>query len=73
MPGHSLQLDAIMNWELYEVWSVDEDGHEDLIDTTKSIKEARQLARGSLGDGIVECVIYAENPNGDLVEVEAIK
>jgi len=73
MPGYTLQPTSIMNWELYEVWSVDEDGHEDLIDTTKSLKEARQLARANIGDEIVECVIYVEDPNGDLVEVEAIK
>lgn len=59
-----------MNWELYEVWAVDEDGHEDLIDTTKSLKEAKQLAVESLDDA-VECVIYLEQ-DGDMVEVERI-
>lgn len=59
-----------MNWELYEVWSVSDDGHEDLVDTTKSLKEARQLAEASLIDGN-ECVIYAER-DGELVEVERI-
>lgn len=62
-----------MNWELYEVWSVDEDGHEDLVDTTKSLKEARQLARANVTDYYPECVIYAEDPNGELVEIERIK
>ena len=33
-----------MTWELYEVWS-EVDGHEELIDTTKSRKEAIQLAK----------------------------
>ena len=61
-----------MNWELYEVWAVNEDGHEDLIDTTKDLKEARQLASLNLDEGIVECVIYKENAEGDLVEVERI-
>jgi hypothetical protein len=59
-----------MNWELYEVWSVDIEGHEDLVDTTKSLKEARQLAEDYLIDGN-ECVIYAER-DGELVEVERI-
>ena len=62
-----------MNWELYEVWSVDEDGAEDLIDTTKSLKEARQIAQENITDYYVECVIYAETPEGDLVEIERIK
>jgi hypothetical protein len=61
-----------MNWELYEIWSIDEDGHEDLIDTTKSIKEAREIATAALDD-FDECVIYRENAEGDLVEVERIK
>ena len=60
-----------MTWELYEVWAVDEDGHEDLIDTTKDLKEARELAEFNLGDGVVECVIYKES-DGDLVELERI-
>ena len=62
-----------MTWELYEVWAVDEDGHEDLIDTTKDLKEARQLASLNLDEGIVECVIYKENEDGDLIEVERIR
>ena len=62
-----------MNWELYEVWSVDEDGHEDLIDTTKSLKEARAIAEANLSDYYVECIVYAEDPEGELVEIERIK
>jgi hypothetical protein len=62
-----------MNWELYEVWSVDADGHEDLIDTTKSLKEARIIARENLTDYYTECVIYREDENGDLAEVERVK
>ena len=62
-----------MNWELYEVWSVDEDGHEDLVDTTKSLKEARQLAQANITDYYVECIIYQENEEGELEELERIK
>jgi hypothetical protein len=62
-----------MNWELYEVWSVDEDGHEDLIDTTKSLKEAREIALANLTEFYVECIVYAEDPEGELVEIERIK
>jgi len=61
-----------MNWELYEVWAVTDDGHEDLIDTTKDLKEARQLASLNIDENIVECVIYREQ-DGDLVEVERIR
>ena len=60
-----------MNWELYEVWAVKLDGQEDLIDTTKSLKEAKQLAEANLDDEVIECVIYAER-DGELEEVERI-
>lgn len=62
-----------MNWELYEVWSVDIDGHEELIDTTKSLKEAKQIAEVNITDYYVECIIYAEDPEGELVELERVK
>ena len=61
-----------MNWELYEVWAVDVDGHETLIETTKSLKEARQLAEVNLDEDNVKCVIYKEDELGDLVEVERL-
>ena len=59
-----------MNWELYEVWSVDEDGHEDLIETTKSLKEARSIAQANITEYYAECVIYQEDENGELIELE---
>ena len=62
-----------MNWELYEVWSVDEDGHEDLIDTTRSLKEAREIAQANITEYYVECVIYREDEDGELVEVERVQ
>ena len=60
-----------MSWAQYEVWSVDEDGHEELIDTTNSLKEAKKLAEESLQDDIVECIIYREE-EGELGEVEVV-
>ena len=60
-----------MTWELYEVWTVNEDGHEELLDTTKSLKEAQLMARSALTDGVVECIIYKEE-DGELYEVEVL-
>ena len=63
-----------MTWVQYEVWGVDEHGHEELIDTTNSIKEARQLAESTVADvdsKIVECIIYREE-DGELFEEEVI-
>ena len=62
-----------MNWELYEVWSVDEDGAEDLVDTTASLKEARAIAQATLNEYYVECIIYSEDENGDLIEIERLQ
>lgn len=59
-----------MNFELYEVWSVDEAGHEELLETTASRKEAEEIAEASLGLGYFQTVIYREDENGDLKEVD---
>jgi hypothetical protein len=59
-----------MNWELYEVWSLDEDGHEELIDTTKSLKEATALAKTAIAEGAVSSWIFRETEEGDLEEIE---
>lgn len=60
-----------MTWELYEVWTVNEDGHEELLDTTKSLKEAQAMARNALTDDVVECIIFKEE-DGELYEVEVV-
>jgi hypothetical protein len=62
-----------MNYELYEVWGVDEDGHEELIETTASKKEANIIAENSLTTGFVQAVIYREDDHGDLEEVDRIE
>ena len=61
-----------MIWELYEVWSIDIDDREELINTTNSLKEAQLLAKESLTEDIVEVIIYKEDEEGELVEVEVI-
>lgn len=61
-----------MNWELYEVWQEDDEGHEQLIDTTKSLKEARELAHKTLSDADGVVYIYRENEDGDQEEIEQL-
>jgi hypothetical protein len=61
-----------MTWELYEVWGVEEDGHEELIDTTNSLKEARKIAETHLTLELIECIIYREQ-DGELFEVERLQ
>ena len=62
-----------MSWEMYEVWAVDLNGHETLIDTTKDIKRARLLAKESLDEINIECIIYRETEDGELELVERLQ
>ena len=61
-----------MTWEFYEVWSVDDDGYEELVDTTKDVNEARRLAKNALTEGFPSAIIYRETEDGDLEEFEII-
>jgi hypothetical protein len=60
-----------MTWVQYEVWAVDAAEHEELVDTTFSIKEAKQLAEKALQEGAVECIIYKDE-DGELEQFEVI-
>lgn len=60
-----------MRYELYEVWSVDSNGHEALIDTTSSLKEARAMAQSALTDDVRDCRIYRD-VDGELELVEEL-
>ena len=63
-----------MNWELYEVWGISEDNSEELIETTNSLKEAKTIAKANIIDSsVVECVIYLEDENGNLIEVDTVQ
>jgi hypothetical protein len=58
-----------MTWELYEVWSEDDIGHQELVETTKSLKEAKVLAEKSLVDGALVAIIYQETGDSDQKEI----
>ena len=60
-----------MTWELYEVWSEDDIGHQELIETTKSLKEAKAIAQTLLSDYPI-AVIYKETEDGDTEEIERL-
>ena len=60
-----------MTWELYEVWTEDDIGHQELIETTKSLKEARAIAQSSLIDYPV-AVKYRETEDGNIEEIERL-
>lgn len=54
-----------MTYMLYEIWAEDEDGHNELLDTTASQKEAFEIAQSSLTEGYVSASVYQENDDGD--------
>jgi hypothetical protein len=50
-----------MSWELYEVWTEDYDGHQELVHTTKSLKEAHAVAEKALTeDETFSVIVYLE-------------
>ena len=59
-----------MSYMLYEVWLLDDIGHQELVDTTASQKEAFELAQNSLTEDWVEAVVYQENEEGDSVLIK---
>jgi hypothetical protein len=59
-----------MSYMLYEVWVEDEIGHQELIDTTASQKEAFELAKKSLEEGWPASVVYQENDDGDSIVIK---
>ena len=59
-----------MNWELYEVWAEDEAGQEELIETTRSRKQAFEIAQTQLDLGYIASIVYLENKQGDLEKVK---
>lgn len=61
-----------MTWELYEVWTEDEYGHQELVDTTKSYREAEELAQASLAEGAYIVLISKETEDGDTQEIERL-
>ena len=61
-----------MSWEQYEVWAT-LDGTDELVDTTKSLKEARHLAKKAINEGATGATTYLETADGDYEEVDRIE
>lgn len=58
-----------MSYTLYEVWAEHLDGHQVLIETTASEKEANELAEQAVLDGYFAGVVMKETDDGNLIEV----
>jgi len=62
-----------MTYMLYEVWAEDEDGHNELLETTASQKEAFEIAQSSLIDGYVSSSVYQETDDGDPILIKTFQ
>ena len=62
-----------MSYILFEVWEEDEIGHQELIETTASEKQARDIAQGLLGQGALAAVIYQESETGDPILIDRLE
>ncbi len=54
---------------LFEIWTEDEDGHQELIETTASETAAKKLAETAVLDGAYTAIVLQETEDGDLEEV----
>ena len=60
-----------MNWTQYEVWA-EMDGHQELIETTASKKEAIQLAERTFNDGVDFVKVFEETDDGDYTLIKEL-
>ena len=59
-----------MSYLLFEVWEEDAIGHQELIETTASRKEAFEIADQCMGEGAVAVVVYQESETGDPILIK---
>jgi hypothetical protein len=60
-----------MIWEQYEVWAVSDDGFEELIESTKSLGEAKKIAKALIEQDYVAADVYKEDEDGELELIES--
>jgi hypothetical protein len=60
-----------MIWEQYEVWAVSDDGFEELIESTKSLGEAKKIAKALIEQDYVAADVYREDEEGELQLIES--
>jgi hypothetical protein len=61
-----------MTWIQYEVWAEIE-GHQELIETTHSRKEALALAEKYFNDGCESVEVFEENHEGDYQSIKTLR
>ena len=59
-----------MNYMLFEVWAEDQDGHNELLDTTASQKEAFEIAKQCLAEGYAYVEVLQETEEGESILIK---
>jgi hypothetical protein len=62
-----------MSYMLFEVWTEDEYGHQELLETTASLTGAKRIAQKAISDGSFASIIYQETEEGDTREIQRLK
>lgn len=55
---------------LFEIWAEEEDGHQELLETTASQSEAFKIAEQAVLDGAYATIVLQETDDGDLKEIQ---
>lgn len=63
-----------MNFAFFEVWALDDEGHEELVGTTASKTDAMKIAEDSLEstEQYLEVWVNEETQDGDVKEVSRL-
>lgn len=62
-----------MNWVQYEVWAEDDDGHQELVETTASKKEALSVAQKAFNEGLGIVTVHEEDADGNYELIKEFK
>jgi len=62
----------VRSFLLYEVWSEDADGYQELLETTADKGQALRVAKESLVPGAT-VTVYRETEDGDLESIEVFE
>jgi hypothetical protein len=55
---------------LFEIWAEDDEGRQELVETTASETEAFKIAEQTILDGAFAAIVMKEDDFGDLYEVQ---
>jgi hypothetical protein len=62
-----------MNWVQYEVWAEDDEGHQELIETTASKKDAIRIAERTHKDTDMIVTVHEEDADGNYEMIKEFK